>query len=78
MAASYVPLLLAPTAPWLLKPEGMFLIARVVGIATRNLADECSEKNTLLGIQVMEVMIEWWQTRWFLGRPRGSPNCGKF
>ena len=45
MAASHVTLLLAPTAPWLLKPEGMFLIARVVGIATRNLADECSEKN---------------------------------
>jgi len=32
----------------------------------------------LLGIQVMEVMIEWGQTRWLLCRPKGSTNCGKF
>ena len=44
-AASHVPLLLAPTKPWLLKPEAMYLIVRVVGIAIRNLADGRSSWN---------------------------------
>ena len=35
------------------------------------------KEQPLLGVQVMEVRIEWWQTRWFLGPPKGSPDCGK-